>query len=109
MAEVFRKLTTFSHTEFSEGKFRDPNYVYARIACGYGVLPSMWKQPEKLTLVDFDARAIFLPKDKRFDFLRHRIGFKDLRTFQLNRSGIAAYQPEDCILNLSVSGVGRLL
>jgi hypothetical protein len=27
----------------------------------------------------------------------------------LNRSGIAAYQPEDCILNLSVSGVGRLL
>jgi hypothetical protein len=100
MADVFTKLRSFSHTEYSKGRFNDPNYVYARIACGYGVLPTRWKMPEKLTLVDFDAENIDLPDDPRFNFLKFRIGFKDLKKFRLNMTGIRTWKPEDCRLKV---------
>jgi hypothetical protein len=103
MAEILKKLKSFSHTEFSQGRFRDPNYVYARIACGYGVLPTQWKMPERLTLVDFNVNDVYLPNDVRFDFLRQRIGFRDLGELGLNRSGVESYRPVDC--NLSVGKV----
>jgi beta-1,4-mannosyl-glycoprotein beta-1,4-N-acetylglucosaminyltransferase len=100
MSEVFRKLKSFSHTEYSRGQFTDPNYVFARIACGYGIIPPRWKMPEKLTLVSHNESEIYLPKDRRFDFLRYRIGFKDLKDYQLTAAQIAAYKPNDCTLQL---------
>jgi hypothetical protein len=109
MAAVLRKLASFSHTEFSEGRFKDPNYVYARIACGYGVLPPMWKQPEQLTLVDVNKKRIFLPDDERFDFLVHRIGFTDLNDFQMDLDAIKRYMPKTCTVDLnSVGQIGKL-
>jgi hypothetical protein len=98
MADVIRKLQSFSHTEYSQGRFRDPNYIYARIACGYGVLPPRWKMPEQLTLVDFNAKEIFLPNDARFDFMIYRIGFQDIPNFIFNRTAIREYMPENCTL-----------
>jgi hypothetical protein len=97
LADVIRKLESFSHTEFSVGKFADPNYVYARIACGYGVLPSQWKMPERLTLVPFDS-DIFLPKDRRFNFMRERIGFVDLNKYTFNITAIREFMPRSCPL-----------
>jgi hypothetical protein len=107
MQEVLRKLGSFSHTEFSEGKYRNPNYVYARIACGYGVLPNQWKMPERLTLVNFDSRAVFLPNDLRFDFLRQRIGFRDLGDLNLTGSQVRSYQPQEC--NVTIGRVVGVL
>jgi hypothetical protein len=109
MADIFTKLKSFSHTEYSEGKFQDPNYVYARIACGYGVLPARWNMPERLKLVDFDSKAIFLPKDRRFDFLKSRIGFRDLADFKITHSGVNNYLPPNCTLKLGLSSVGVLM
>jgi hypothetical protein len=100
LKDLLEKLKSFSHTEYSRGRFRDPNYVWARIACGYGVLPPRWKMPEKLTLVDFDSRAVFLPNDARFDYLRYRVGFRDLGEYHLNMTKIRAYLPRDCLLKL---------
>jgi hypothetical protein len=104
MSEVLKKLKSFSHTEFSEGRFRDPNYVYARIACGFGVLPPQYKMPEQLKLVEFNAGEVFLPKDPRFDFLRQRIGFIDLADFALNRSLMESYRPKTCNVSFASSG-----
>jgi hypothetical protein len=99
IAEIIGKLRSFSHTEYSQGKYRDPNYVYARVACGYGVLPNRWKMPERLTPMAFNVRDISLPDDTRFDFLRARIGFQDLGNWpELNISNIKAYMPRSCRL-----------
>jgi hypothetical protein len=107
---IFHKLRTFSHTEFAGPKFMNPNYIYARIACGYGTMPAMWKQPETLMPVDFDKEFIFLPDDSRLDFLRWRIGFTDLEQFQWNISEIRQFMPQNCTVNLtSKHQVRRLL
>jgi hypothetical protein len=103
MREILRKLGAFSHTEFSQGKYQNPNYVYARIACGYGVLPNQWKMPERLTLVKFDSRAVFLPNDLRFDFLRQKIGFRDLDELNLTATEVKSFRPERC--NVSIGSV----
>jgi hypothetical protein len=109
ISSVLQKLQSFSHTEYSEGRFRDPNYVYARIACGYGLLPTRWKMPEKLQLVDFRSDVIFLPDDHRLDFLRQRIGFHDLSQYDLSVGAIKAYMPKKCGLkkdpNLQVGAI----
>jgi hypothetical protein len=96
MAGIIRKLQSFSHTEYSGENFTDPNYIYARIACGYGVIPDRYKMPERLKPRAFDARTIFLPDDPRLDFYRYRIGFTDLETFQLNISEVKRLKPEKC-------------
>jgi hypothetical protein len=103
IADVLRKLRSFSHTEYSAGRFRDPNYVYGRIACGYGVLPPRWKMPDRLTLVDFNAKDIYLPNDARFDFLMYRIGFQDIPNFALNATAIRHHMPGNCSLKNAVS------
>jgi hypothetical protein len=99
IAEILKKLRSFSHTEYSRGKYTDPNYVYARIACGYGVLPNRWKMPERLTLMDVNVRDVVIPDDRRFDFLRARIGLQDLGDWPgLNISGVKEYMPCACRL-----------
>jgi hypothetical protein len=101
IAGIFRKLRSFSHTEFAVPKFMNPNYIYARIACGYGTIPPMWKQPEVLVPVDFDPNFIFLPGDTRLEFLRWRIGFTDLDDFQWNMSQIRQFMPRNCTVTLT--------
>jgi hypothetical protein len=56
--------------------------------------------PERLTLVDFDAENIEIPDDSRFNFLKFRIGFKDLKKFSLNMTGIRTWKPGDCRLKV---------
>jgi hypothetical protein len=110
LREVLQKLRSFSHTEYSRGRFRDPNYIWARIACGYGVIPPRCEMPEKLTLVDFDSRSVFLPNDARFDFLRYRIGFRDSGEYKLNMTKIRGYLPRDCTVRVKKGGdAGTLL
>jgi hypothetical protein len=111
MADVLHKLQSFSHTEYSQGRFKDPDYVYARIACGYGVLPPRWKMPEELALVEFNDQDIFLPNDARFDFLMYRIGFQDIEAFNLNETAVRGYMPANCSLKkeLKIGQLGVLL
>jgi hypothetical protein len=110
LADVMRKLKSFSHTEFASGRFRDHNYVYARIACGYSILPSQWKMPERLTHVPLGT-DIFLPKDRRFNFMRARIGFVDLQKYRFNLTAIKQFMPKSCPLKAddSWSRVGLLM
>jgi hypothetical protein len=98
IGDVLRKLASFSHTEYSRGRFRDPNYVWARLACGYGVLPPRWKMPERLTLVDFDGARIFVPDDPRLAFLKKRVGFEDIGEYAMNISKVKGYMPKECDL-----------
>jgi hypothetical protein len=107
MKEVLRKLSSFSHTEFSGGKYQNPNYLYARIACGYGVLPNQWQMPETLNLVPFDSKSVFMPNDLRFDFLRQRIGFRDLGDLNLTGEEVRSYRPTGC--NLTIGSVVGIL
>jgi hypothetical protein len=111
MSDVIRKLRSFSHTEYSKGKFRDPNYVYGRIICGFGVLPPRWKMPEMLTLVEFNPKDIILPNDARFDFLMYRIGFQDIPDFAMNATVIREYMPKNCSLKheKSLGSIGALM
>jgi hypothetical protein len=98
--EIIWKLASFSHTEYSTGRFQDPNYVYARIACGYGVLPSRWKMPQKLTEVEFDPENIYLPDDERLQFFRYRIGFEDLGEYELSFEAMREFMPGKCAQRL---------
>jgi hypothetical protein len=108
MADIFTKLRSFSHSEYSEGQYADPNYIYARIACGYGVLPERWQMPEKLQLTKFDSRIIFVPDDPRFDFLKARIGFRDLDEFPLSKVEIMGHVPPGCPIDIDSETIGVL-
>jgi hypothetical protein len=88
MATVPRKLAGFSHIEFYAERSQDPNSVYARIACGCGVLPPMGKGPEQLILVFVNRKRMCLPDDERSDFLVRRIGFND---FQMDFRAIKSH------------------
>jgi hypothetical protein len=107
MSDLLKKLSSLTATENSEGNFTDPNQVYARIACGYGVMPSQSKVPERLTLINFNKQEVWVPNDVRFDYLRHRIGFRDLADLPLNTSGVEHFRPEGC--NFSVGSVVGVL
>jgi hypothetical protein len=96
MAGILKKLASFSHTEYSGGKFGEPAYVYARIACGFGVIPKRWAMPEVLTPVDFNADAIYLPEDPRLEFFRYRIGFTDLDRHNLTVRKVKEFVPKKC-------------
>jgi hypothetical protein len=94
------KVKSFSHKEWSVDLFHDPNYILARIACGYPVRQSTGTKQKKLTLVEFDSRNVFLPNDARFDFLKDRMGFRDLAQFRFNMTRVRKYLPSDCRPNL---------
>jgi hypothetical protein len=93
---IITKLRSFSHTEYSGPKFVDPNYIFARITCGYGILPTRYQMPERLRLRAFDPAHVFLPPDRRLQFLRSRIGFEDLADFTFNETAIRDYIPPAC-------------
>lgn len=83
---VIRHLKSLDH-----GNLADPNYIYARIACGFGLLRS----DDRLTLVDFDPE-IFIPNDARFDFLTFRIAFRDLGEFRLRPRAMRQFRQPGC-------------
>jgi hypothetical protein len=76
ISEIIRKLETFSHTEFSYGRFVDPNYIYACVACA----KSMFKG--QLEVVDYDPQEIDYPPSA--DHMSWRMPFKDMGTLPLN-------------------------
>jgi hypothetical protein len=97
LREILTKLQSFSHTEWSGDQYRDPNYLWAKIKCGYTLAPFFPNRPQKLTLVEFNRQAIYLPKDVRFDFLRTPLGFRDLGELGLNMTRVKMYLPNNCI------------
>jgi hypothetical protein len=96
IADIITKLHSFSHTEYSGRKFTDPNYIFARITCGYGVLPKRWRMPERLRAVDFRPNLVYLPDDPRFAWMRAKIGFEDLANFTFDQSKMKNYMPRSC-------------
>jgi hypothetical protein len=96
LREIIMKLQSFSHIEWSAYHFHDPNYLWARIQCGYSVIPLPQKRSEKLTLVEFDSRAIHLPKHARLNFLRDRMSFRDISQLALNVTRMRMYLPSNC-------------
>jgi hypothetical protein len=99
MKGIIKKLQSYSHTEYSGGDFTNPNYIYGRIACGYGIIPPRYQMPETLRPVDFDGERIFLPDDPRLAFYKMRIGFVDLDEFGLNLSEVKRLMPRGCRLS----------
>jgi len=95
IADNITKLKSFSHTEYSGPMFVNPNYIFARITCGYGVLPPRWQMPERLR-----SRAlnpdIYLPDDPRLAFLSAKIGFEDLADYDFSQEEIFGFMPEAC-------------
>jgi beta-1,4-mannosyl-glycoprotein beta-1,4-N-acetylglucosaminyltransferase len=97
MKGIMKKLQSFSHTEYSGAAFTNPNYIYGRIACGYGVIPPRYQMPETLTPWEFDEDSVFLPSDPRLAFYRMRIGFVDLEEFEMNVSEVKRLMPKPCL------------
>jgi hypothetical protein len=55
--------------------------------------------PERLTPVELQVKEVVVPEDKRFDFLRGRIGFQDLQEWEnLTIVGVKEYMPRSCPL-----------
>jgi beta-1,4-mannosyl-glycoprotein beta-1,4-N-acetylglucosaminyltransferase len=82
LKEVIRKLETFPHWEYSSGRFVDPNYIYAKVACGESLFPGSVKFKQ----VEYRTHELDLPVEA--DHLAWRMPFKDLHLFNLNVTAI---------------------
>lgn len=87
--------------EYSGGNFTDPDYIMARISCGYGVLPDRWKMPEKLKKAQFNPEVIFIPNDRRLNFLKQQIGFTDLAKYRFDQEKMQGFLPMLCRIRLN--------
>jgi hypothetical protein len=76
ISEIIRKLETFPHTEFSYGRFVDPNYIYACVACAKSMFRGRFK------VVDYDPQEMDYPPSA--DYMSWRMPFKDMGTLPLN-------------------------
>jgi beta-1,4-mannosyl-glycoprotein beta-1,4-N-acetylglucosaminyltransferase len=85
ISEIIRKLQTFSHTEYSSGRWVDPGYTYARAACGYSLFT------KELVVVDYDPHEMDIPASA--DYLSWRMPFTDLARFPLNPERIRMFAP----------------
>jgi beta-1,4-mannosyl-glycoprotein beta-1,4-N-acetylglucosaminyltransferase len=77
--EIIRKLETFPHYEYSAGKYVDPHYIIARVACGLSLFEEkggVFKVREK------DLNELDLPRVA--EFMGWRLPFTDLHTMNLN-------------------------
>jgi hypothetical protein len=96
LAQIISKLKSFSHNEFAEGQYIDPNYIYAYVYCGHSLFKGQYK------LVDFEPMGLEIPDDPRFNFLRLRLSFNDLDQYQFNITRMKEFAP--CKLDFLVGG-----
>jgi hypothetical protein len=88
LGQIIEKLKSFSHSEFSTGKYIDPNYIYAHVYCGHSIFGG------NHTLVDFNAMGVYVPDDDaRFDYLKMRLSFNDLDKFKFDIKALREYAP----------------
>jgi hypothetical protein len=84
---IIQKLKSFSHREFSSDHWVDPNYVYSYVYCGYSLFGGNY------SFVPFDPLGIEVPDDPRFNYLKQRIKFNDLHTFNFSLTLLQKYAP----------------
>jgi hypothetical protein len=85
---IISKLRSFSHVEFSDDPYTNPNYVYSYVYCGYSLFGGNY------SFVDFDeSLEIDVPNDPRFDFLKHRLKFDDLDQFEFDVQKMVEMSP----------------
>lgn len=91
LGQILEKLQGFAHTEFSYGRYKNPNYILACFLCGR----SFWTREKKgpLKVVPLDD-AIWIPDDPRLKFFKDITMFSDLNDFVLNLSEIRMFQSQ---------------
>jgi beta-1,4-mannosyl-glycoprotein beta-1,4-N-acetylglucosaminyltransferase len=82
LSEIIRKLETFPHVEYSAGKYVDPNYIYARVACGQ----SLFEKRKRFETIDYHTHELDIPPEA--DHMSYRMPFKDLGDFPMNERKI---------------------
>jgi hypothetical protein len=85
LREIIRKLETFPHFEYSAGKYVDPNYIYARVACAQ----SLFERGSQFQTVGYDTHELDLPPEA--DHMPFRMPFKDLGDFPMNETAIRTW------------------
>jgi hypothetical protein len=95
---IIHKLKSFSHDEFSQGKYTDPNYIYSYVYCGYSLFGGAYSS------IPFQSFGIDFPDDPRFKFMKQKVGFDDLDQFKFSYQKLMEYAP----CNLSFLKDGRL-
>jgi hypothetical protein len=86
--EIIRKLETFPHFEYWTGKWVNPNYILARVACGLSLFD------EKGGLFDLKEKnnhELDLPPQA--EFMGWRLPFVDLDQVELNISEVRRLAP----------------
>jgi hypothetical protein len=100
IGEIVLKMQSSAHTEFSEGKWKDPNYIYARIVCGLGIFAD---HHAHLQLVDFDSENIFVPDLPLFGHLKLKFGFSDVDQLNLSRESVRNWMSKSCYARFGMS------
>lgn len=102
--EVIRKLRSFAHTEFSTGDFLNSSYIVARVLCSKGIVPmphpeQNWEMLSQAELKEMNPK-IFIPDDKRLNFLTEKMPFKDFKLIR-NRYSLSNFAKSmNCSLKL---------
>jgi hypothetical protein len=79
ISQIIHKLETFSHTEFSKGKWVDPNYILGNVLCGR----SLFNPTKHVYLLrNRTSYELSLPPDA--DWLWWRLPFNDLDKVNIN-------------------------
>jgi hypothetical protein len=81
---VRTKLRSFSHTEFSENQYRDLNFLYGNILCGF----SFWGGKNFSLTEKFDIHELDFPLEPKFQYLKRRVQFDDLHECNLSRTEV---------------------
>jgi hypothetical protein len=88
IGQIIAKPRSFSHEEFSSGKYIDPNYIYVYVYCSHSLFKGEYK------LVDFDPVDLRVPhNDPRFDYLKMRLSFNDSHQHVFNFTLMKQYAP----------------
>jgi hypothetical protein len=93
--EIVRKLETFPHFEYSHGKYVDPNYILARVACGQSLFET---KGGIFDLRPVNTHELDLPPAARF--MGWRLPFTDLDKVEIHLTQVYAWA--DCKLNLAL-------
>jgi beta-1,4-mannosyl-glycoprotein beta-1,4-N-acetylglucosaminyltransferase len=94
LREIIRKLKTFSHTEYSSGKWVDPNFIIARVLCRM----ALSDRSDRFNLMEMNRHELDLPPQA--EFMGWRLPFADLNEIDLNISEIRRMAPCNPLLKI---------
>jgi hypothetical protein len=85
---IIQKLKSSIHPQFAQGKWVNPNYIYARMFCGYDLIAS------RLLPIDYELLGLGVPDgDPRFDFLKRKLSLNDLETTKFDVKALKENAP----------------